>query len=105
MSLPYSTKGWLALGSFIVAIEACAPDGQLLSHAFDRWMQHPVGRVIATAGVVVTALHLLNATDHYGLKRADPFVLTHGLIDELKRALIRAEQLETSKGLDAGIIV
>jgi hypothetical protein len=51
-------RAWYALVTLIAGYEFAAPEGQLLSHAVDRWLQrHPVCTYVA---VVVTAAHLVN---------------------------------------------
>lgn len=58
--MKYSTKGWLIVGAVIGVIEWKAPPDDMLSHAVDAWLEHPLGRYFATAGVLITASHLLN---------------------------------------------
>ncbi len=67
----YSTKAWLALGAFIAVIETVAPANDMLSHAVDDWLEHPVGRFIATGVILTTAAHLLNQIPN----SVDPFTL------------------------------
>lgn len=51
-------RAWCALVTLVAGYEFAAPEGQLLSHAVDRWLQrHPVATY---AAVAVTAAHLVN---------------------------------------------
>lgn len=60
MGLRYSTKGWLAVGGVVAAVEVMAPNGEeLLSSAMDRWRAHRIGKYIATAVILSVASHLL----------------------------------------------
>jgi hypothetical protein len=66
MSLQYGDKGWLAVLGVVVAVEAKAPRGQLLSEAAARYKRRsPVITALVIGGL---ALHL------YGLlpKSIDP---------------------------------
>lgn len=56
----YSTKAWIGLVAYIVVAEIKAPKDDMLSHAYDTWLQHPVGKILAPAVTLVTAAHLLN---------------------------------------------
>ncbi len=67
-----STKAWLGLGAYVAATEVCAPDGELLSHAVDRWLEKHPGRAVSAVSIVGTALHLLNLLP----ERYDPFAVT-----------------------------
>lgn len=61
-------RAWVALAVGVAAYEVMASDGELLSHAFDRWLDaHPV---LTFTAVGVIAAHLLNLLPD----RADPFV-------------------------------
>lgn len=61
-------RAWLALAVGVAAYELTARDGELLSHAVDRWLEaHPV---LTFTAVGVTAAHLLNLLP----ERVDPFV-------------------------------
>jgi hypothetical protein len=68
----YSTKAWLGLGAYVVTTEVCAPDGELLSQAVDRWLEKRPGRTVSVLTIVATALHLLNLLP----ERYDPFAIT-----------------------------
>lgn len=58
---------WIALASFITALEVIAPDGELLSEGVDRGLeQHPL---LVRAAIIVTAAHLLNLLP----EKVDPF--------------------------------
>lgn len=50
--------GWALLGAGVLAWDVFAP--QTLSSAYDRYLEHPVKRVLAVGAVAVTASHLLN---------------------------------------------
>ena len=54
------TKAWLAIGAGVLAYEAMCDDGEMLSEVVDDWLEHPVGRYVATAAIGATALHLVN---------------------------------------------
>lgn len=54
-----SEKAWLALGTGVLIYEILAPPGEMLSHAVDSWLVDH--KVITTAAISLTALHLLNA--------------------------------------------
>lgn len=71
MALKYATKGWIAIGALVIGIEVCAPPGGLLSEGMDEWRAHPVGKYVATAGILLTASHLLRQLP----KEVDPFYL------------------------------
>ena len=68
----YSTKAWLGLGAYVVATEVCAPEGELLSQAVDRWLENRPARSVSVLTIVGTALHLLNLLP----ERYDPFAVT-----------------------------
>lgn len=53
-----ATRGWLALGVGVLAYEAACPPTQTLSEGVDRALDHK--RLLTTAAVGITALHLLN---------------------------------------------
>lgn len=67
-----SEKAWLALGGAVLVYEVLAGEGELLSEAFDRFLdRHPV---LVWVGTVITAAHLLNILDaHPALRRVDPY--------------------------------
>jgi len=62
------TLAWGALVAGICVYEYYAPEGQLLSEAVDRGLEHPVGRILIPLAVGATALHLCNALPN----RIDP---------------------------------
>ena len=66
----YSTKAWLGLGAYVVATEVCAPEGELLSEAVDRWLK--AARTVSALAISGTALHLLNLLP----EKYDPFAIT-----------------------------
>lgn len=60
MGLRYSAKGWLAVFGVVGAIEYFAPPNDTLSHGADVALEHPVGKLLVPAVVMVTALHIIN---------------------------------------------
>jgi hypothetical protein len=68
----YSTKAWLGLGAYVVAIEVCAPEGELLSQAVDRWLEKHPARTVSALTITGIALHLLNLFP----EKCDPLALT-----------------------------
>jgi hypothetical protein len=72
VEMRYSTKAWLGLGAYIAATEVCAPEGELLSQAVDRWLEKHPARTVSALSIVGTALHLLNLLP----ERYDPFAVT-----------------------------
>ena len=56
----YSTKAWLGLGAYVVVTELCAPEGELLSQAVDRWLEKHPAKTVSALAITGTALHLLN---------------------------------------------
>ncbi|SKS41998.1 DUF7427 family protein [Mycobacteroides abscessus] len=52
-------SAWLVLLAAIVAYEVAAPDNELLSEGWDRYLQRRP--VTARVGPIVLALHLINA--------------------------------------------
>lgn len=75
-------RAWIALGGIVITYEMMAPDGQLLSHAFDRWMiKHPA---ITVSAVAFTALHLVNVLP----EAIDPYSgFGHPLLSAIKRSI------------------
>lgn len=81
----YSTKGWLIVGAVVIAIEAVAPEGELLSERVDDWLiSHPRATKFA---ICTVAIHLLNILDGLGLRRLDPLTLLHLALARLMTAL------------------
>lgn len=60
-------KAWLALAAGIIAYEASAPEGELLSHGVDRYLQQRPW--LTRAVVCVTAAHLINVLPQW----CDPY--------------------------------
>ena len=56
----YGTKAWIGLGAYLVAAEAFAPKGEMLSERVDDWLMHHPAKCVVYGAVTVTALHLLN---------------------------------------------
>lgn len=54
-------RAWTALGVGIALYELCAPQGELLSEQYDRWLDNDRTRAIALGGAVITCAHLINA--------------------------------------------
>lgn len=50
--------GWGFLVTGVVAWDVLAPE--TLSSAYDRYMEHPLKRIIAVGAVAITGAHLLN---------------------------------------------
>lgn len=65
------TYGWIALAAGVAAFDYLAPE--TLSHAVDRALERPYGRIAAIGAVAVTAAHLLNLIP----REYDPFVMIH----------------------------
>jgi len=60
-------RGWLVMVAGIVAYEVSAPEGELLSHGADRYLEaHPW---LTRAVVCVTAAHLINVLPRW----CDPY--------------------------------
>lgn len=59
--------GWTALAAGVIVWDVVA--SETLSSAYDRYLQHPVKRVVAVGAVALTAAHLLNCLP----KQYDPF--------------------------------
>lgn len=61
---------WGCLIGGVVAYDYLAPEGQTLSEGVDRALEkHPVATV---AAIGMTALHLLNAYESWGIEQLDP---------------------------------
>lgn len=71
MKPAYGACGWMAIGAVVAVVEIFAPPDQLLSEQMDRWRAHPLGKYLATAGIVITASHLLRLTS----PTVDPWTL------------------------------
>jgi hypothetical protein len=71
--------GWGLLIGGVVLWDLLAEE--TLSSAADRYLRHPVGKYAAIGAVAVTASHLLNLPEHFGVP--DPII--KGL-DLLERA-------------------
>lgn len=54
-------RAWIILGVGVVAYEASAADGELMSEAADRWLEHHPWLV--RAAVFLLAAHVANALD------------------------------------------
>ena len=65
----YGKKAWAGLGIYVLIVEVCAPNGELLSEQMDRWRAQQPTKAIATVWVVITAAHLLRKID----RRFDPY--------------------------------
>ena len=71
-------RGWQMLGLGVLAYELLAPEGELLSEGVDRSLERH--RVLTTAAIGVTALHLLNLIPI----NLDPFHHAHALVRTIK---------------------
>ena len=67
-------RAWGVMAAGIVAYELAAPQGELLSEGVDRALEH--NRLLTTAAIGVTALHLLNVIP----PRYDPFKVVLDLL-------------------------
>lgn len=68
-----SERAWAALAIAVVGYEVVAPKGELLSHAFDRFLER---RPLLTWGAtLIIAAHLLNVLPN----RVDPIRPIHGI--------------------------
>ena len=56
----FATKGWIAVGLTVAAVEILAPKNELLSEGVDRALEHKIGRILVPLAVIQTAAHLLN---------------------------------------------
>lgn len=57
--------GWVGLTAGVIAWDTLAPE--TLSHAVDRYLEHPMGKVLAIGAIAITAGHLLNVFDKYNI--------------------------------------
>lgn len=70
---PNSRMGTAAWGCLVAGVAAYDLLGrETMSSAYDRYLQHPVKKLVAIGAVAVTACHLLNIYEHFGLQDADP---------------------------------
>lgn len=67
-----SNVAWGVLAAGVTAYEILAPEGELLSEAVDRALDRPYARYMAIGAVAVTACHLLNIFEHFGIEHLDP---------------------------------
>lgn len=65
-------RAWLALAGGVIAYDVLAPDGETLSEAVDRWLEHHPW--LTRAVIMTVARHLVN---ELGL---DPLALGFGLL-------------------------
>lgn len=73
------TIGWGLLAGGIVAFDVLSPE--TLSSAFDRALEHPVGKYIAIGAVAIVGAHLLNVFEHFDVP--DPIKETSDFIGGL----------------------
>lgn len=66
-------RAWIILGVGVVAYEVSAAEGELMSEAADRWLEHHPWLV--RAAVFLLAAHIANALD----PRYDPVHRLHTL--------------------------
>ncbi|ATN94036.1 hypothetical protein J4U01_gp073 [Mycobacterium phage Kumao] len=57
-----STKAWIGLVAYVAVVEAILPRDDMMSHAFDRWLQDNVKAVALVGVTAATVLHLFNVT-------------------------------------------
>lgn len=71
MSLRPADYAWMTLIAGVVAWEALAPQGELLSEGVDRQLlRHPI---LTRTVILLTAAHLLNALERKPLKWLDVY--------------------------------
>lgn len=68
--------GWIGLTAGVIAFDALAPE--TLSGAVDRYLERPIGRIVAIGAIAVTGAHLMNLLP----ERLDPI---HQGFDLLRR--------------------
>jgi hypothetical protein len=66
-----SDLAWMTLVAGVAIYDMLAPPHETLSEGFDRYLQHPLGRIAAIGAVALTAGHLLNLLP----RQADPLHL------------------------------
>lgn len=74
-----SEVAWGALIAGIAAYEYVAPDGELLSDAVDRGLEGR-GKYVVMGSIALTAAHLLNTFERFGVERYDPFPAVLGKV-------------------------
>ena len=75
-----SEKAWFSIALGVLVYEVAAPEGELLSHAFDRFLdRHPYLTWVAT---VALAAHLLNVMP----PKVDPLAQLHEVREKLRGA-------------------
>ena len=68
-----SERAWVALAIGVLGYAVTAPKGELMSHAFDRFLErHPY---LTWGATVIVAAHLLNVLP----SRVDPIRPIHGI--------------------------
>lgn len=76
------THAWAALGLGIALWEYYGTE--TLSNAVDRYLEHPVKRVVAIGAVAITGAHLLNLYEHFGMESIDPYERVGQLFNKLQ---------------------
>lgn len=74
-----SNAAWLILAAGITAYEYLAPDDELLSNAYDRGLEGRY-KYLIIGGTAITAAHLLNTFERFGIEQYDPFPAILGKI-------------------------
>lgn len=70
MELPKpSTMAWCGVAAGVAAYDLLCPQGETMSEAVDRAMEHPVKRIAALGAIAITSLHLANLLP----QQVDPF--------------------------------
>ena len=77
--------GWAGITAGVIAWDTLAPE--TLSHAVDRYLEHPVGKVLAVGAIAITAGHLLNVFEKYNVP--DPIQETANFVTMSIRKAIR----------------
>lgn len=68
-----ANRTWALIGGIVVAHEILCKEGELLSEQYDRWLESNRTRRIAEGLAWVTAMHLTNTFERFGVEKADPF--------------------------------
>jgi len=70
----FGTVGWIGLGVYVATFDALAPE--TLSHAVDRALEHPIGKVAVPLAIGTVAGHLMNVFP----ESIDPITRTVGFL-------------------------
>lgn len=77
--------GWAGVTAGVILWDTLAPE--TLSHAVDRYLEHPVGRVLAVGAIAITSGHLLNLFEKYNIP--DPIQETANFVSGSIRKAIK----------------